>query len=204
MLLRSTLSSLTTKQQEVLVELFELFIAKREEKAALFAAVQEYGIEGVLEEFELSENQLRWYRHKDWDHQMTRKRAAEIANDKRLPGLIAIDWIAPLFRQWLRWRDSGRPSARSKSELGAKSGALFAVLAVDPTTATISSVRRAWISAVLRCHPDKTGHLESAEQEARERQFRAVQEAWEELRKPGSVDKHCKVCANSPSYDADS
>ena len=118
MLLRSTLSSLTTKQQEVLVELFELFIAKREEKAALFAAVQEYGIEGVLEEFELNEDQLRWHRHRDWGHQMTRERAAEIANDKWLPpGLISSDWIAlpPPVAAVARFRPPQR-----KEQIGAR------------------------------------------------------------------------------------
>ena len=51
----------------------------------------------MLEEFELNEDQLRWHRHRDWGHQMTRERAAEIANDKWLPpGLISIDWIALL------------------------------------------------------------------------------------------------------------
>ena len=72
----------------------------------------------MLEEFELNEDQLRWHRHRDWGHQMTRERAAEIANDKWLPpGLISIDWIA-LLRQWLGGASPAALAQRANRRLG--------------------------------------------------------------------------------------
>ena len=128
----------------------------------------------MLEEFELNEDQLRWHRHRDWGHQMTRERAAEIANDKWLPpGLISIDWIA-LLPPVARWRESGHPGAKSKSALGVKRGALFAVLSIDPTTSVISSVRRVWTLRCCGTTLTRGGTTSTAEQEVREKQFRAV------------------------------
>ena len=202
MLLRRSLASLTSIQQDDLVHLFELFILKRDAKRTLGQAVSDHGAAAVRKIFILNADQERWLRNRDFDHRWTYQRECEIA--AMAPGLIPSSWIVPLYRQWLRWRSYGTTSnGRKLAFQRCTSEELFRALEVDAVTATGPEVRRAWMRCALKFHPDKNQHLTPVELTKCKARFLLVQDAYGELRKPGSVSAHREACMHRPSNEED-
>lgn len=181
----------------------ELFRIKRKAKRILGQAVSDYGgADAVRAKFDLTEDQERWLANEDYDHQWTYERRCEVA--RAVPGLLPSSWVLPLYRQWLRWDgEEGAKSRKSASSKRCTSEQLFDALEVDAGTATLVTVRHARLVCLLKYHPDHLRHLSEAEQREGLARFLSVQDAWEELRKPGSVAAHREACAHRPSDEED-
>lgn len=93
--------------------------------------------------------------------------------------------------------------ARERTSPALTSDEAFQIFGLDYLNALLLDVHTAYLSKMLDCHPDKTGHLANDERESKTRDFHCVRQVLM-LQSDESLKKQLReVCEQHPSYEED-